>query len=104
LSPNGLMYQEPARDMTRMLAALELTLPANMPEPPDHIGFQLNLLAELDERARAGVAVPITPDAFIREHMLDWVQLFARACAGLRNPYFFADLASGLSIYLAEKA
>jgi TorA specific chaperone len=104
LSPNGLMYQEPARDMTRMLAALELTLPANMPEPPDHIGFQLNLLAELDERARAGVAVPITPDAFIREHMLDWVPLFARACAGLRNPYFFADLASGLSTYLSEKA
>ncbi len=104
LSPRGLMYQEPARDMTRLLAALELSLPENVPEPPDHIGFQLNLLAELDERARAGAAVPITPDDFIRKHMLDWVPQFASACAGLRNPYFFAGLAAGLSTYLTEKA
>ncbi len=104
LSPRGLMYQEPARDMTRLLAALELSLPENVPEPPDHIGFQLNLLAELDERTRTGTAVPIAPDDFIRKHMLDWVPQFATACAGLRNPYFFANLAAGLSTHLTEKA
>ncbi|HCQ66509.1 MAG TPA: hypothetical protein DIU07_15780, partial [Rhodobacteraceae bacterium] len=54
LSERGLMYQEPARAMTRLLAAAGLALPENVPEPPDHIGFQLNLLAELDERHRAG--------------------------------------------------
>jgi TorA-specific chaperone len=104
LSDRGLMYQEPARAMTRLLAAAGLTLPEDVPEPPDHISFQLNLLAELDERHRAGDEAPLAPDAFVRDHMLTWLPDFATAAARLRDPLLFAALAEATLGYLTDKA
>lgn len=102
LSERGLMYQAPARAMTRLLAETGLTLPDDVPEPPDHIGFQLNLLAELDQRARAGIDVPLAPETFIRDHMLSWLPDFAMAAASLRKPLLYAALAVSTLDYLSE--
>ena len=103
LSPRGLLYQEPAREMTRLLAAAGLSLPDDVPEPPDHIGFQLNLLADLDERERAGTPLPIAPEQFISSHLMPWLPQFATACAALREPFFYAGLAAALNSYLSDK-
>ena len=102
LSERGLIYQEPARVMIRLLAAAGLSLPEDVREPPDHIGFQLNLLAELNERHHAGQDAPIAPDAFIRDHLLTWLPDFAAACAGLRDPLIYAALAAATLDYLSE--
>ena len=104
LSERGLLYQEPAREMTRLLAAAGLGLPEELSEPPDHLGFQLNLLAELDEASRAGAPVPLAPGLFLRDHVMSWVPRFAAACARLRNPVFYPGLAAALTSYLHEKA
>lgn len=103
LSERGLLYQEPAREMTRLLAAADLSLPDDVPEPPDHIGFQLNFLAELDERRRAGREAPMAPDAFVRDHLLTWLPQFATACSRLREPLLYAALAAATIAYLSEK-
>lgn len=103
LSERALMYQEPARAMTRLLAATGLTLPDDVPEPPDHIGFQLNLLAELDERQRSGAPAPLAPDAFIRDHVLTWLPAFAAAATRLREPLLYPALAAATLGYLTEK-
>lgn len=103
LSQRGLLFQEPARAMTRLLAAAGLALPEGLPEPPDHIGFQLNLLAELSDRHRAGSAVPIAPDAFVRDHLMTWLPDFAAACARLREPLLYATLASAAQTYLSDQ-
>lgn len=100
LSPRGLLYQEPAREMTRLLADVGLTLPVGASEPPDHIGYQLDLLAELEDRRDATEPLPITPSAFLRDHLLIWVPAFATACAGLKNPLFYPSLSRALSEYL----
>ncbi len=103
LSERGLLYQEPAREMTRLLAAAGLSLPEEVPEPPDHVGFQLNFLAELDALHSVGQDAPLTPQAFIDAHLLTWLPDFAAACARLREPLLYAALAKATLDYLTEK-
>jgi TorA-specific chaperone len=104
LSPRGLLYQEPAREMNRLLAAVDLGLPDDVSEPHDHLSFQLNLLAELEEREQGGAALPVPPQVFLRDQILSWLPDFAAACKGLREPFFYAGLASALTEYLLEKS
>jgi TorA specific chaperone len=104
LSPRGLLYQEPAREMNRLLAAVDLGLPDDVSEPPDHLSFQLNLLAELEERGKDGTALPISPQVFLRDQVLSWLPDFAAACEGLREPFFYGGLAAALNDYLLEKS
>lgn len=103
LSPRGLLYQEPARAMNRLLAETGFSLPDTVKEPPDHLGFQLDLLAELETRAAEGAPVPISPERFRNDHLLSWLPAFAEACNGLREPFFYAGLASALTSYLSER-
>jgi TorA specific chaperone len=103
LSPRGLLYQEPARAMNRLLAAVDLGLPEEASEPPDHLSFQLNLLAELVDRENGGLAVPLTAQGFLRDHLLTWLPDFAAACRRLREPFFYAGLAAALNEYLNQK-
>jgi len=84
-------------------AAAGLTLPGEVPEPPDHIAFQLNLLAELHERQRAGAEAPISPEAFVRDHIEPWLPDFAAAARRLRTPLLYAALATATLDYLSEK-
>lgn len=99
----GLLYQEPARRMARLLEAAGLVLPPEVREPPDHIGFQLNLLAELVDRARAGQSVPLAPADFVRDELMPWLPRFADACAQTRSSLLYAALARATLDYLSEK-
>lgn len=103
LSERGLLYQEPARAMNRLLGELDIALRDEIREPPDHLSFQLNLLAELEVRKRAGASVPVAPGAFIRDHLMTWVPAFVRACARARTPFFYPGLATAMQAYLIEK-
>lgn len=100
LSPRGLLYQEPAREMIRLMAAAGLATIEGVSEAPDHISLQLDLLAHLADRAAADEDVPTAPDAFICDQLAPWVPRFAEACARVKNPYFYADLAQALSVWL----
>ena len=103
LSDRGLLYQEPARAMNRLLGALDIGLPDEIREPPDHLSFQLNLLAELEVRKRAGASVPVVPDAFVRDQMMTWVPAFVRACRRAHASLFYPCLATAMQDYLVEK-
>jgi len=103
LSPRGLLYQEPARQMKRLLAEAGLDLEQGFSEPPDHLGVQLNFLAELLERAASGAAVPIAPGDFAADHVMSWLPRFAAACDDLRNPFLYPALAHGVADFLARE-
>ena len=103
LSERGLLYQEPARAMNRLLGELDMGLPDEIREPPDHLSFQLNLLAELEVRKRAGAPVPVAPGAFFRDRLMTWVPAFVQACARARTPFFYPGLSSAMQAYLTEK-
>ena len=101
-SPRGLLWQEPARAMARLLADCGLAVDPSTTEPPDHLGIQLNLLATLVEREAAGAAVPIPADVFVRDHLLSWLPGLAGACDRLRDPFLYPDLIRGMTTVLAR--
>lgn len=102
LSERGLLFQEPARAMNRLLATLGLRRGDTVKEPADHLSIQLDLLARLIEHERDGQATPISAQAFVRDHIMTWLPAFSAACEGLAEPYFYADLARGLARMLAD--
>ena len=102
LSERGLLFQEPARAMNRLLATLGLRPGDTVKEPADHLSIQLDLLARLIEHERDGQATPISAQAFARDHIMTWLPAFSAACEGLAEPYFYADLAGGLARMLAD--
>ena len=104
LSERGLLFQEPARAMNRLLATLGLRPGDTVKEPADHLSIQLDLLARLIEHERDGRATPISAHAFARDHIMTWLPAFSAACKGLaEEPYFYADLARGLACMLADQ-
>lgn len=103
LSERGLLFQEPARAMNRLLATLGLRPGDTVKEPADHLSIQLDLLARLIEHERDRQATPISAHAFARDHIMTWLPAFSAACKGLaEEPYFYADLAHGLARMLAD--
>ena len=104
LSPRGLLWQEPARDMARLLAACGLSVDPSTPEPPDHLAIQLNLLAMLIEAETAGTPVPIPAAEFARDHMLTWLPMLGDACDRLQDPFLYPDLIRGLTAMLTRAA
>lgn len=103
LSPRGTLFQEPARAMARLLAEAGLELEDGVREPPDHLGLQLNFLAELLNRDAAGRPLPVVPQDFAADHVLSWLPRFASACEGLPNQFFYPALARGLLAYLKRE-
>lgn len=103
LSPRGLLWQEPARAMVRLLAETGVVVDAGTVEPPDHLGIQLNLLAVLLEREDHGVAVPLPATVFARGHMLTWLLALADALNRGRALFFYPDLVAGLDGYLRRE-
>lgn len=100
LSPKALLWQEPARQMVGLLAETGLIVDASTPEPPDHIGIQLNLLAVLLEREAKSAEVPIPAADFAREHLLNWMPAFADALARGHAPFFYPALIEGMIGFL----
>lgn len=102
LSERGLLFQEPTRTMSRLLAETAVRPDDGVREPPDHIGLQLNLLAELSERSQDGRPIPVDPREFARDHILTWLPAFAASCARQANPFFYSALAKGLTEAIAS--
>lgn len=100
LSPKGLLWQEPARDMARLLALAGMSVEQACGEPPDHLSIQLNFLSELLEAEASGRPMPVSAAAFAQDQIMTWLPAFADACARVRKPFFYPDLARGLLGYL----
>ncbi|MET1412011.1 molecular chaperone TorD family protein [Roseibium sp. HPY-6] len=81
LSERGLLFQQPARDMNRLLAKLGLSVPGTLNEPPDHLGIQLQVAAELCDRALSGNPCPVTAAHFLGDYVLTWLPHLLERCA-----------------------
>lgn len=86
LSERGLLFQQPAREMDRILAELQMNLPDGVNEPADHLGIQLHAAAELCGREMAGQEVPLSSNAFLEKHVLSWLPAFVSRCEKLPDP------------------
>lgn len=93
LSERGLLYQQPTRDMNRVLDGLRMVLPDGVNEPADHIGIQLNVAAELCDREREGQPVPLAKTVFLETHVLSWLPAFVARCEALPDPTLIGGLA-----------
>lgn len=102
-SPKGLLWQEPARAMLKLLAETGVAVDAALSEPPDHLGIQLDLLAVLLEREARGEAVPLPAAVFARSHLLSWLLKLANALEHGRAPFFYPDLVAGLDGFLRRE-
>lgn len=100
LSPRGLLWQEPARDMARLLALSGLSVEQTSGQPPDHLSIQLNLLSELIEAEASDKPMPVSAAAFAQDQIMTWLPAFADACDRVRTPFFYPNLARGLLSYL----
>ena len=99
LSENGLLFQKPTQDMIALLKKMQMQLLDGMNEPPDHLGVQLHVAAELIEREEQGQHVPISSAAFLDQQVLTWLPEFIQRCATLSgdNPvHMFANAALAL--------
>lgn len=96
LSECGLLLQQPARDMARLLRQLEMSLPDGFNEPPDHLGMELNVMAELIDRDAAKRGLPLAQATFLEQHLLSWLPAFAARCHKLRTPAFYGVLADAV--------
>ena len=89
LSENGLLMQAPAKDSAEILAQLGLVCPPGFREPADHIGIQLNILAEFAGGAKAE---GLSEMAFLETRMMTWLPTFAALCARLPPVPFYSEL------------
>ncbi len=99
LSENGLLFQQPTRDMIVLLNEMQMQPLDGMNEPPDHLVVQLHVAAELIEREEQGQHVPISSAAFLDQQVLTWLPEFTQRCAPLSgdNPIrIFANAAQAL--------
>ncbi|RYH11608.1 molecular chaperone [Tropicimonas sp. IMCC6043] len=89
LSERGLLMQEPARQSAVVLSQLDMSPPPGFREPLDHIGIELNILAELaGGRGDAG----LTEASYLRDHLLTWVPTLAALCARLAPIPLYREL------------
>ncbi|WP_170755877.1 molecular chaperone [Ruegeria lacuscaerulensis] len=93
LSDSGRLFQQPARDMAALLQELDMRLPTDLKEPPDHLAVQLQVMAELLDRADQGDDLPLTPSEFLDRYVLTWLPQFAHRCEQQRDPALIAETA-----------
>ena len=99
-SEKGLLWQEPARQMARLLRETGLVIDTGTPEPPDHLAIQLNLLAALLEREAEGGETPLPAAEFAHEHVMSWVPDLATALRRRGYTVFYGGLIEGLIGFL----
>lgn len=92
-SERGLLCQQPARDMNRVLDRLQMGLMDGVNEPADHLGVQLHVAAELCAREMAGQPVPLSNTAFLEVLVLSWLPAFLARCEALQDPVLISTFA-----------
>ncbi|MDR3494824.1 MAG: molecular chaperone TorD family protein [Ancalomicrobiaceae bacterium] len=91
----GRLFQAPARDMARLLAAHDLAI-ADGSEAPDHLSVEVALLAQLtatDDPDRAGLAARLD----------EWLPEFRDLCLAKDPTGYFAGAAELLAALLARE-
>ena len=97
VSERGILNQEPVAAMERQLAAMELHVLREFPEPADHVAVELAVAAALVESE----APPGQMMEFLENRLNRWLGDFATACARYDRHGFFATTARAAAEYVA---
>ena len=110
-SKNHCLYQEAHVQMKELLHRHELTAPEGFREPMDHIAVQLDLMAQLAQRA-ASLKLPKQREAFhhlvceqkefLEQHLLNWIPQFCGHCVEYDLSGFYKGAALILKALLEE--
>lgn len=112
-SPGGLMMQEAYTQVKLVYRAARFQKNPAFTEPEDHLAVELafmarlcDLAAEALEAGEAEAAEAALRDqlAFIREHLLNWIEPFASDAREAAGGGFYADLAAFTEAYLKADA
>lgn len=102
LSEDGLMFQQPHEQMSRLLEANGLAVDSGFREPADHIAIELDYFGNLAMKtvaAKTGSAAKKTlsdQHAFVEQHLLSWVPEFSRRCQRISTKTRFYQACAGL--------
>ena len=108
-SPDGLMMQEAYTQVRTLYHAARFAKDPAFPEPEDHLAVELAFMARLCEQAagalRAGegqAAEDLLGGqlAFLRDHLLRWIEPFAADACASAETGFYAHLATFTETYL----
>ncbi len=89
VSERGILYQEPVTAMEQTLAALNLHVIQEFPEPADHVAVELATAAAL----AASGGTPSQLKDFLENRLNRWLGDFADACARNDRHGFYATVA-----------
>ncbi|GAK85008.1 chaperone protein TorD [Vibrio ponticus] len=102
----GLLHDEPANEMEALLAKHGVAVNQDLNEPADHIAIELDLLGnmiirsnELEQERHLNDTL-IEQEAFIRQHILNWVPKFSAKSQALDSFGFYSAVASLLVAFL----
>lgn len=108
-SERGTLFQEPAGAMADLLRELDMSVVADMKEPPDHVAIQLSAMAELAERllqagaegaAAAETAMNQRQIGFLDSHLLNWLPSYAEHCKNFDADGFYATALKAVVAFL----
>ena len=107
---NRSTHQEAERETQEILARLGLGVSSVISEPADHIAVQLSIMAEFailaadpgSGTSAADLDIGTLQYAFLVNHLLNWVPVFARDCKGKDESGFYAALAE-LTVAVLEQ-
>jgi TorA-specific chaperone len=94
---SGRLFQQPVGDMHRLLTLVNLTVAPPSCEPPDHIAFELSLLAACYRAEES----PCVMELLLNRLAL-WVPAFAAACRDADGGGFYAGAAALLAWFIAS--
>ncbi len=106
----GTLFQKPTSDMNVILNELGISIESSLKEPADHLGVQLNVLAEyIDREAQAeangdyeaACALHQNQLWFLSNHLLNWVPSFCDGCERFDTSGFYKSLAIALNTWLS---
>jgi len=109
VSESGALYQDSTVQTERVLERYGLNVRPDIPEPADHIAFQLELMAVMAEREET-----ISDDTlalrmlraeqkdFLENHLMNWVPKFSRDCSAGSPGGFYDGIARLTSKILEE--
>ncbi len=99
LCKSGLLNEQPAKDMEKIMAEHGIAVDSNLNEPADHIAIELDFLGnlvirsnELEQEAHFNDAL-MEQENFIREHLLTWVPEFVKQAQSKDEFGFYAAVA-----------
>jgi len=103
LSKDGLMFQEPHKNMLSLLQAQGLSIQENFNEPADHLAIQLDYLGNLiltELNANNPQQILQNEKVFIEEQLLNWLPHLQKKISHIEQSGFYQHLSNLLIHYL----